>query len=80
MGIFQDWAKEKGFDFDFLNDIKPADVDSESGEETTNEDRARTGYSANYPPSYYAAQYPHKYNNPKKATADLDRENMGKKE
>ena len=36
----------------------------------------RTGLSANYPPAYVSAQYPHKYFNPSKATADLDIKNI----
>ena len=45
---------------------------------TTDENRARTGYSANYPSAYVAAQYPHQWFVPVKATADLDKQNMKK--
>jgi hypothetical protein len=40
----------------------------------------RTGYSANYPPQYASGQYPHHYFNPIKATADLEKQWMDKKE
>jgi hypothetical protein len=65
MKTFLDWVKE--------NNLL---VDAEPTKETTKENRKRTGYSANYPPAYVASQYPHKYFNPSKATADLDKENM----
>lgn len=80
MGTFLDWAKESGYDFSFLADVQPGEknTDAEESKPTTDENRARTGYSANYPPAYFSSQYPHKYVNPKKATADLDAEIMGK--
>lgn len=64
MKTFYQWAEE--------NKI-------ELPEATKNENRVRTGFSANYPPAYVSAQYPHKYFNPAKATADLDAELMKKK-
>jgi hypothetical protein len=36
------------------------------------ENRVRTGITANYPDAYVRAQYPHKWFNPHKATTDLD--------
>lgn len=36
------------------------------------ESQTRTGISDNYPPAYVRGQYPGKYFNPTKATADLD--------
>lgn len=69
MQTFLDWAKEQNLDLTIVTDTK-------SGEKTTKENRKRTGYSANYPAAYVAAQYPDKYFNPSKATADLDRQNM----
>jgi len=64
---------------------EPADVpqgeetDSPKGEEATEEQRARTGWSANYPPAYFSAQYPKFWMNPRKATTDLDAQIMGRK-
>jgi hypothetical protein len=69
MKTFLDWAKEQNLDIAVV-------TDTEEGKETTKENRKRTGYSGNYPPAYVAGQYPHKYFNPSKATADLDKENM----
>jgi hypothetical protein len=42
------------------------------------ENGKRTGLTANYPPGYVRDQYPHKYFNPIKATADLDLEQKPK--
>ena len=41
-------------------------------EDAIKENGQRTGYSHNYPDAYVRSQYPHKYFNPIKATADLD--------
>lgn len=72
MRTFIKWAKETNKDLKTI-------LDTESSKKTTKEDRIRTGYSANYPPAYVSGQYPHKYFNPSKATADLDAQNMKKK-
>jgi hypothetical protein len=64
---------------------EPTDVpegeptDAPEGEEATEEQRARTGWSANYPPAYFSSQYPKNWMNPRKATTDLDAEQMGRK-
>ena len=50
----------------------PVFSDSAESEKTVEEKTKRTGLNANYPDAYVAAQYPHKYFNPIKATADLD--------
>ena len=67
MHTFLSWVKEQNLEL-------PIDV--EKGKATIDEKRVRTGYSANYPPAYVSGQYPHKYFNPAKATADLDKQNM----
>lgn len=80
MQTFLNWIKEQKLEVPVVTDaapVKEVDVDSKP---TTDENRRRTGYSANYPPAYVSGQYPHKYFNPTKATADLDKENMGDKE
>lgn len=69
MKTFFDWAKEQNLDIAVVTDV-------EEGKATTKENRKRTGYSGNYPPAYVSGQYPNKYFNPSKATADLDKENM----
>jgi hypothetical protein len=51
---------------------------SAEGEGSTGEQRVRTGYSANYPPAYVRAQYPHQWFVPRKSTADLDQSHMKK--
>jgi len=71
MHTFLSWAKEQNIDLPILND-------SPAGEKSTEENRVRTGYSANYPAAYVSGQYPEKYFNPTKATADLDAENIKK--
>lgn len=53
-------------------------VGSAEAKDTTDEQRARTGYSANYPDAYVRAQYPHQWFVPRKATADLEKQNMKK--
>lgn len=81
MQTFLDWIKEHKLEMqDVSTDTASAEkVETEvEAEPATAENRVRTGYSANYPPAYVAAQYPSKYFNPRKATADLDAENMKK--
>ena len=72
MHTFLDWIKENKLDLPL--------VDASEKKPVVSEKRVRTGYSANYPDAYVAGQYPHKYFNPAKATADLDRQNMDKKD
>jgi hypothetical protein len=69
MKTFYQWAEENKIELPVLT------TDSK---DATSENRVRTGYSANYPPAYVSAQYPHKYFNPVKSTADLDAEQMKK--
>ena len=78
MKTFMDWAQENKLELPVMDAAGSENVDTPEGEKTTDENRARTGWSKNYPPSYFSAQYPHKYVNPKKATADLDAEQMKK--
>ena len=61
MKTFIQWCEEKQL---------PVDVPQ--GQDTTDEHRVRTGLSQNYPDAYVRGQYPHKYFNPTKGTADLD--------
>jgi hypothetical protein len=65
MKSFIDWTKEEKLDL-------PTFTDAAEGEKTVEEKTKRTGLNANYPDAYVAAQYPHKYFNPTKSTADLD--------
>ena len=65
MKSFLDWIAEEKLDL-------PVVTDADEGEKTVEEKTKRTGLSANYPDAYVAGQYPHKYFNPIKATADLD--------
>lgn len=48
------------------------------GEKTTDEQRCRTGWSANYPPAYFSAQYPALWVAPRKATHALDGKHIKK--
>lgn len=72
MKSFLNWIKEENLDL-------PAITDAPEAKKTVEEKTKRTGLSANYPPAYVSDQYPHKYFNPIKATADLDIQNMKKK-
>jgi hypothetical protein len=77
MLTFLDWVKEQKLELS--TDSAKAKTVETNAEKTTDENRVRTGYSANYPPAYVSGQYPNKYFNPAKATADLDKQNMDKK-
>jgi len=79
MQTFLNWIKEQNLEVPVVADAAPSEKVETEAQPTTDENRKRTGYSANYPPAYVAGQYPHKYFNPSKATADLDKENMDKK-
>ena len=72
MKTFLQWADENKLTL-------PVVKDAEDGKPATAENTKRTGYSANYPDAYVRSQYPKKYFNPIKATADLDAEIIGKK-
>lgn len=73
MKSFLDWIKEEKLEL-------PVVTDAEAGDKTVEEKTKRTGLSANYPAAYVSGQYPHKYFNPTKATADLDIQNIEKKD
>jgi hypothetical protein len=73
MKSFFDWVKEESLEL-------PVFQDAPEAEKTVEEKTRRTGLSANYPDAYVSAQYPHKYFNPSKATADLDIQNIDKKD
>jgi hypothetical protein len=79
MKTFFDWACENKLELPVNDRVEPEATDTPEGEDTKDEQRCRTGWSANYPPAYFSAQYPQKYVNPRKSTADLDAEQMGKK-
>lgn len=66
MKTFVNWCDEKNLELEL-----PVVTDTDK-EIAKTEQRSRTGWSGNYPPAYFAAQYPHKYVNPRKATTDLD--------
>lgn len=73
MKSFLDWVKDESLDL-------PVVTGAERGKKTIEEKTKRTGLSANYPAAYVAGQYPHKYFNPIKATADLDIQNIDNKD
>jgi hypothetical protein len=79
MKTFIDWARDNNVELPVFDQIEPKKIDAPKGKKTQDEQRCRTGWSANYPPAYFSAQYPHKYVNSRKATADLDAQQMGKK-
>lgn len=72
MKTFFQWVEESGLDL-------PVVVDAPEGEDATNENGQRTGYSHNYPDAYVRAQYPDGYWPPLKSTAFLDKEQQAKK-
>jgi hypothetical protein len=82
MKSFLNWLKEENLDLPACNDAAAAEksVEAETNEKTVEEKTKRTGLSANYPSAYVSGQYPHKYFNPSKATADLDIQNIEKKD
>lgn len=82
MKSFLDWLKEENLDVPAMVDAAAGEesVESPVKEKTVEEKTKRTGLSANYPAAYVSGQYPHKYFNPSKATADLDIQNIEKKD
>lgn len=82
MKSFLNWLKEEKLDLPTVTDVQGAEenFDAPAEKKTVEEKTRRTGLSANYPPAYVAAQYPHKYFNPSKATTDLDIQNIEKKD
>jgi hypothetical protein len=80
MHTFLSWIQEQKLELPSFNDTKAAEKVETESKPTIDEKRVRTGYSANYPPAYVSGQYPNKYFNPAKATADLDKQNMDKKD
>ena len=68
MKTFLQWAEEKELELP----QEQVATDSPKGEDTTDENRTRTGVTKNYPDAYVRSQYPHKWFNPTKATTDLD--------
>lgn len=76
MKSFLDWLKEEKLDLPNFEKASEENLEGNSSEKPIEEKTKRTGLSANYPDAYVAAQYPHKYFNPTKATADLDIQNM----
>ena len=78
MKSFLDWLKEEKLEIPNFEKSAEENTDAPVAEKTVEEKTKRTGLSANYPAAYVADQYPHKYFNPIKATADLDIQNMKK--
>ena len=66
MKTFFQWAEENKVSLP---------IEAPKKQKTTAENTRRTGYSHNYPDAYVRSQYPHKYFNPYKGTADLDDQN-----
>jgi hypothetical protein len=80
MKSFLDWLKEEKLTLTSDSEASSEQsLEAPATEKTVEEKTKRTGLSANYPPAYVADQYPHKYFNPIKATADLDIQNIEKK-
>jgi hypothetical protein len=81
MKSFFNWLKEENLELPTF-DAPAAEKTVEAGtkEKSVEEKTKRTGLSANYPAAYVSGQYPHKYFNPSKATADLDIQNIEKKD
>jgi hypothetical protein len=78
---FEQWCAENNLELPYAvmgkaESKKKALLGSEEAQATTDENRARTGYSANYPDAYVRAQYPHQWFVPRKATAGLDKSLM----
>jgi hypothetical protein len=74
MKTFEQWAKEKGLELPEIHQ-----PEGEADKAKVAENAKRTGLTHNYPDAYVRGQYPHKYFNPIKATADLDIEQQPKK-
>ncbi len=72
---FTQWADDNSLPVPFETNFV---VEEPTSEKTTDENRARTGWSANYPPAYFSAQYPNLWVAPKKSTHDLDAQQMGR--
>jgi hypothetical protein len=81
MKTFIQWCEENKHQVPTMTDAPEAqpNTDAPENKKPTEEKQARTGYSGNYPPAYYRAHYPDAYEPPRKATAFLDKQNMGKK-
>lgn len=80
---FEQWCAENSFELPYAvveveGEKQAALLGSAEAQDTTDEQRARTGYSANYPDAYVRAQYPHQWFVPRKATANLDKSFMKK--
>lgn len=81
MKSFLDWLKEEKLETQPVETQGTEEnLEGSTEEDTVEEKTKRTGLSANYPPAYVSAQYPHKHFNPSKATTDLDIQNMKKKD
>ncbi len=79
MKSFTQWCEENKKDLSVLTDVEPTEADVDKGDDTTDENRTRTGAGPHYPDAYVRAQYPWKYFNPTLSTADLDLANAKKK-
>jgi len=54
------------------------DWEEVDAQDVKTEQRARTGWSANYPPAYFSAQYPNLWMGSRKSTHALDGKHMGR--
>lgn len=81
MKTFVNWCDKLEFDIDLpvVTEQDVEEVNKQGGPDKFLEQRARTGWSGNYPPAYFYAQYPHHYMNPRKSTTDLDAQHIKKK-
>jgi hypothetical protein len=74
MKTFVQWADSNELPVPFETDF----VEKPASEKTTDENRARTGWSGNYPPAYFSAQYPNLWVASRKSSHALDGEHMGR--
>ena len=82
MDTFFKWCNEEQQELPVNPNHDPSDAWEDkqvSNEDMQTEQRARTGWSANYPPAYFSSQYPALWMAPRKSTHELDGKQMGKK-
>jgi hypothetical protein len=81
MKTFIQWCEENKHVLPVFTDAPEAqdNTDAPASKKPTEEKNIRTSYSANYPPQMGSGLYPDAYFAPRKATAFLDKQIMGKK-
>lgn len=81
MNTFFQWAEGEKLEMPVNPDHDPEQnwEDEQVASSVKSEQRARTGWSANYPAAYFSAQYPVLWMGPRKSTHALDAQHMGRK-